>query len=141
MYKASIHTLDAIGTEMAGGRPTKYNATIQKKADEYISNLPEDEVIHTVEGLADHINVARSTVYKWKDEIEQFSDTLETILRKQAKTLINRGLTGEFNAPMTKMLMNVNHGYRERSEVDNLSSDGSMTPQKIERVIIEATQS
>ena len=141
VYKASIHTLDAIGTEMAGGRPTKYNATIQKKADEYISNLPEDEVIHTVEGLADHINVARSTVYKWKDEIEEFSDTLETILRKQAKTLINRGLTGEFNAPMTKMLMNVNHGYRERTELDNLSSDGSMSPQKIERVIIEATQS
>jgi len=141
VYKAPIHTLDAIGTEMAGGRPTKYNATIQKKADEYINNLPQDEVIHTVEGLADHINVARSTVYKWKDEIEQFSDTLETILRKQAKTLINRGLTGEFNAPMTKMLMNVNHGYRERTELDNLSSDGSMSPQKIERVIIEATQS
>ena len=139
VYKAPIHTLDAIGTEMAG-RPSKYNATIQKKADEYISNLPEDEVIHTVEGLADYINVARSTVYKWRDEIDEFSDTLETILRKQAKTLINNGLTGEFNAPMTKMLMNVNHGYRERSELDNLSSDGSMSPQKIERVIIEATQ-
>ena len=132
--------MDAIGTEMAG-RPSKYNATIQKKADEYISNLPDDEVIHTVEGLADYINVARSTVYKWRDEIDEFSDTLETILRKQAKTLINNGLTGEFNAPMTKMLMNVNHGYRERTELDNLSSDGSMTPQKIERVIIEATQS
>mgnify|MGYP001102450490 CR=1 FL=1 len=141
VYKAPIHTLDAIGTEMAGGRPTKYNATIQKKAEEYIKNLPQDEVVHTVEGLADHINVARSTVYKWRDEIEEFSDTLEIILRKQAKTLINRGLTGEFNAPMTKMLMNVNHGYRERNEVDNLSSDGSMSPQKIERVIIEATQS
>jgi len=139
-YKASIHTLDAIGTEMAGGRPTKYNATIQKKAEDYIKNLPEDEVVHSIEGLADHIDVARSTVYKWRDEIEEFSDTLETILRKQAKTLINRGLAGEFNAPMTKMMMNVNHGYRERTELDNLSSDGSMSPQKIERVIIEATQ-
>ena len=140
VYKAPIHTLDAIGTEMAGGRPTKYNATIQKKADEYIKNLPMDEVVHTVEGLADYIDVARSTVYKWRDEIDEFSDTLETILRKQAKTLINNGLTGEFNAPMTKMLMNVNHGYRERSEVDNLSSDGSMTPQKIERVILDVKQ-
>jgi len=122
------------------GRPTKYNATIQKKAEDYIKNLPEDEVVHTVEGLADHIDVARSTVYKWRDEIEEFSDTLETILRKQAKTLINRGLVGEFNAPMTKMMMNVNHGYRERTETDHLSTDGTMSPQKIERVIIEATQ-
>ena len=140
VYKAPIHTLDAIGTEMAGGRPTKYNATIQKKADEYIKKLPMDEVVHTIEGLADYIDVSRSTVYKWRDEIEEFSDTLETILRKQAKTLINNGLTGEFNAPMTKMLMNVNHGYRERSEVDNLSSDGSMTPQRIERVILDVKQ-
>ena len=125
---------------MAGGRPTKYNATIQKKAEDYIKNLPEDEVVHSIEGLADHINVARSTVYKWRDEIEEFSDTLEAILRKQAKTLINRGLAGEFNAPMTKMMMNVNHGYRERTETDHLSTDGTMSPQKIERVIIEATQ-
>jgi len=132
--------LDAIGTEMAVGRPSKYNATIQKKAEDYIKNLPEDEVVHSIEGLADHINVARSTVYKWRDEIEEFSDTLETILRKQAKTLINRGLAGEFNAPMTKMMMNVNHGYRERTETDHLSSDGTMSPQKIERVLIEATQ-
>lgn len=131
--------MDAIGTEMAG-RPSKYNATIQKKAEDYIKNLPEDEVVHSIEGLADHINVARSTVYKWRDEIEEFSDTLETILRKQAKTLINRGLAGEFNAPMTKMMMNVNHGYRERTETDHLSSDGTMSPQKIERVLIEATQ-
>ena len=122
------------------GRPTKYNATIQKKAEEYIKRLPEDEVVHSIEGLSDYIDVARSTVYKWRDEIEEFSDTLEAILRKQAKSLINRGLTGEFNAPMTKMMMNVNHGYRERSEVDNLSSDGSMSPQKIERVILDVKE-
>ena len=120
------------------GRPTKYTQEIQKKADDYVNHLPEDEVVHSVEGLADHISVARSTVYKWRDEIEEFSDTLEAILRKQAKALLNRGLTGEFNAPMTKMLMNVNHGYRERTELDNLSSDGSMTPQKIERIIVQA---
>ena len=132
--------MDAIGTEMAGGRPTKYNATIQKKAEEYIKHLPEDEVVHSIEGLSDYIDVSRSTVYKWRDEIEEFSDTLEAILRKQAKSLINRGLTGEFNAPMTKMMMNVNHGYRERSEVDNLSSDGSMSPQKIERVILDVKE-
>jgi len=139
-YKAPIHTLDAIGTEMAG-RPSKYNPAIQKKADEYLKNLPDGQIIHSIEGLADHLDLARSTVYKWRDEIEAFSDTLEAVMRKQAVALINNGLAGEYNAPMTKMMMNVNHGYRERNEVDNLSSDGSMSPQKIERVIIEATQS
>lgn len=139
VYKTRIHTLDAIGTEMAG-RPSKYNAALQKKADEYLQTLPPGQIIHSIEGLADHLDLARSTVYKWRDEIEAFSDTLEAVMRKQAVSLINNGLAGEFNAPMTKMMMNVNHGYRERNEVDNLSSDGSMSPQKIERVIIEATQ-
>jgi len=131
--------LDAIGTEMA--RPTKYSPAIQKKADEYLTNLPHGQIIHSIEGLADHLDLARSTVYKWRDEIEAFSDTLEAVMRKQAVSLINNGLAGEFNAPMTKMMMNVNHGYRERNEVDNLSSDGSMTPiQKIERIIVQAEQ-
>ena len=132
--------MDAIGTEMALGRPSKYTAAIQKKADEYLKKLPDGQIIHSIEGLADHLDIARSTVYKWRDEIEAFSDTLEAVMRKQAIALINNGLTGDYNSTMTKMMMNVNHGYRERNEVDNLSSDGSMSPQKIERVIIEATQ-
>jgi len=131
--------LDAIGTEMAG-RPTKYTPAIQKKADEYIKTLPEGEIIHSIEGLADHLDLARSTVYKWRDEIEEFSDTLERVLRKQAVSLINNGLAGEFNAPMTKMMMNVNHGYRERTETDHMSTDGSMQTHKIERVVIDARQ-
>jgi hypothetical protein len=125
---------------MALGRPSKYTAAIQKKADEYLKKLPDGQIIHSIEGLADHLDIARSTVYKWRDEIEAFSDTLEAVMRKQAIALINNGLTGDYNSTMTKMMMNVNHGYRERNEVDNLSSDGSMSPQKIERVIIEATQ-
>lgn len=120
------------------GRPTKYNADVQAKAEEYVAKLPSDEVVHSIEGLADYINVSRATVYKWRDEIEDFSDTVEAVLRKQAKTLMNRGLTGEFSAPITRMMMNVNHGYRERAEVDNLSTDGSMTPKSIERLVIRA---
>lgn len=120
------------------GRPTKYNAEVQARAEEYIANLPKDEVVHSIEGLADYINVSRFTVYKWRDEIEDFSNTVEAVLRKQAKTLMNRGLTGEFSAPITRMMMNVNHGYRERAEVDNLSTDGSMTPKSIERLVIRA---
>lgn len=125
---------------MAGGRPTKYNATTQKKADEYIKNLPDGEIIHSIEGLANHLDLARSTVYKWRDEIEEFSDTLEAVMRKQAIALINSGLAGEYNSTITKMMMNVNHGYRERTETDHMSTDGSMKTHKIERVLIDARQ-
>lgn len=129
----------SVETEVASrGRPSKYNEQTQAKADEYIASLPDGQVIHTVEGLADYIDVARATVYRWADEHPLFRDTLEEIMRKQAISLINNALTGEFNSPFTKMLMNANHGYRERTEVDTTSSDGSMTPQVIERVIIKS---
>lgn len=131
--------MDAIGTEMALGRPSKYSAAIQKKADAYVTQLPNEQVVHTVEGLADHLDVHRDTLYAWRDQHPDFSDTLDRVLKKQAIALINNGLVGEFNSAIAKLML-ANHGYREKSEVDNLSSDGSMSPQKIERVIIEATQ-
>ena len=120
-------------------RPTKYTPALQKKADEYIKRLPEGQIVHSVEGLALHLGIHRDTCYAWRDSIDEFSDTLEAVMKMQAVALINNGLSGEFNSAITKLMM-ANHGYRERSEVDNLSSDGSMTPQKIERVILDVKQ-
>jgi len=138
-YKAPINTLDAIGTEMAGGRPTKYTPALQKKADEYVKNLPDGQIVHSVEGLALHLGIHRDTCYAWRDSIEEFSDTLESVMKMQAVSLINNGLAGEFNSAITKLMM-ANHGYRDTSQTDHISSNGSMTPVKTERVIIEAKQ-
>jgi hypothetical protein len=137
-YKAPIDTLDAIGTEMA--RPTKYSPAIQKKADEYLTNLPDGQIVHSVEGLALHLGIHRDTCYAWRDTIEEFSDTLESVMKMQAVSLINNGLAGEFNSAITKLMM-ANHGYRDTSQTDHISSNGSMTPiQKIERIIVQAEQ-
>ena len=135
VYKARIHTLDAIGTEMAAGRPSKYNAAMQKKADGYVSSLPETQVVHTVEGLADHLDVHRDTLYAWRDEHPEFSDTLERVLKKQAVSLINNGLAGDFNSAIAKLML-ANHGYRDKAEVDNKSSDGTGIPLLIKSVIV-----
>ena len=120
-------------------RPTKYTPELQKKADEYVKKLPEGQIVHSVEGLALHLGIHRDTCYAWRDSIDEFSDTLEAVMKMQAVALINNGLSGEFNSAITKLMM-ANHGYRERSEVDNLSSDGSMSPQKIERVILDVKE-
>ena len=137
VYKAPIHTLDAIGTEMA--RPTKYNAALQKKADDYVNNhVDYGDAVPSIEGLADHIDIHRETCYQWRKDIEAFSDTFERVHKKQARLLINNGLIGDFNSAITKLML-ANHGYREKTEVDNKSTDGSMTPiQTIERIIVQA---
>jgi hypothetical protein len=73
-----------------GGRPSKYSPAY---CDEVISFLSDG---HSVTAFAGHIGVARSTVFKWADEIPEFSDALkvgqakatalwETVLLKVAK--------------------------------------------------------
>ena len=99
---------------MTAGRPTEYKEEILVKAQDYYDNLPEDEVIHSIEGLAEHINIARSTIYEWiKDEDKKdFSDIVSQILERQGKFLINNGLSGKYNSKITMALLS-KHGYRE----------------------------
>ena len=76
------------------GRPTVYSKELVDKAQEYLDNLPEDEVIHSIEGLSLYIGLARSVIYEWlkRDDREDFKDIVNKILAKQGKTLINKGL-------------------------------------------------
>ena len=117
------------------GRPTKYSDDMQEKAYQYVRN--HDSRVPTTAGLAIHLGVRRSTLYEWAKNVQEFSDTLEELQDRQEVLLVDGGLSGEFNSGITRVMM-ANHGYREKTEVDNLSSDGSMTPQKIERIIVQA---
>jgi hypothetical protein len=44
--------------------------------------------------------------------------------------LLNNGLDGTFNPPITKMMLS-KHGYSDKIEQDHTSSDGSMKQQII----------
>lgn len=114
---------------MAVGRPTDYNDTLVEKAREYLTNLPNDEKIHSIEGLADYINISRSNIYLWASQEDKiaFSDIVENIREKQGKRLINGGLGGDFNPSITKVML-TKHGYREGTDV---TTDGKALPTPI----------
>ena len=116
-------------------RPTIYSDDILTLAEDYRDNLPNDEVIHTVEGLADHIKIARSTIYKWSKEEgkEVFSDIVEAILNKQGKSLLNKGLTGEYNATIGKVLL-TKHGYREGIEQSGVDGEPLLSAESKEKI-------
>ena len=123
-------------------RPTDYTPEIVSKAWEYADDgwVDAGDTVPTVAGLALHIGVSRVTCYDWaKDSEKVFSNILEDISAKQEQKLINGGLKGEFNAPIAKMML-TKHGYSDRIEQDNTSSDGTMTPTVIERVIVRPEQ-
>ena len=117
----------------AGGRPTDYTPELVAKAWEYANGgwAERGDLVPSVAGLAALIGVSRVTCYDWaKDESKEFSYILEKIGTEQERDLINGGLSGKFNAPITKMML-TKHGYSDKVENDHTSSDGSMTPQQI----------
>lgn len=120
---------------MAAGRPTIYGEEILIKTQEYIDSC-EDEVmefhktrgeksdgferilkvkIPTIEGLALFLSINKDTVYDWRGKYEEFSDLIDKLLRKQANALISKGLSGEYNPTIAKVLL-TKHGYREGTE-------------------------
>lgn len=119
-----------------GGRPSIFDRSMIDKAKEYVvffmtaSNEEMEnhtEVIPSIAGLAVFLNVSRSTVYEWEKVNSEFSDILKQIMDIQETILINNGLKGKFIAPITKLML-TKHGYSDKQEIDNKSTDGSMTP-------------
>ena len=99
------------------GRPTKYNKAMQANAELYLADGYKDcgDVIPSIEGLAELLEVNRSTLYEWKDKHSMFSDTLAGIEAKQKKVTLNNGLTGDFNATIAKLVL-ANHGMHDKQD-------------------------
>jgi len=112
---------------MPAGRPKLLNDELLEKARTYLSNLPEDEVVHSIEGLALYVGIARDTVYAWEKEHPIFSDIVGAVREKQAKKLINGSLDNKLNASISKMMLS-KHGYREATETDITSGGESISP-------------
>ena len=100
------------------GRPSAYDP---KFADEVISFMADG---YSIAGFAGHIGGSRSTVYKWADESEEFSDALKIAQAKaalwwerQARTI---AATGEGNASVTifGLKNRVADEWRDKREVE-----------------------
>ena len=124
---------------MVSGRLTDYSNEIVEKAWEYVNGgwITAGDKVPSIAGLACEIGIHRETCYEWaKDKNKVFSDILKAIAQKQERELLNNGLDGTFNPPITKMMLS-KHGYSDRVEQDITSSDGSMAPT---RIVIEAAR-
>ena len=103
---------------MPAGRPQEYNPTYTEQAKEYLQRCDADlKELPSIEGLAVFLGIARSTIYEWKNKYPAFSDIVEKILAEQSKKLINNGLSGKFNASITKLIL-TKHGYSDKTETD-----------------------
>ena len=116
-------------------RPTKYNSDMLAIANGYLDNYTR--VIPSVEDLSIHLDIAMSTVHAWARVHPEFSGALDRIKKEQMLKVMDGGLMGDYNAAISKLVLH-NHGYSDKTEVDNRSTDGSMSPvSKIELVAKE----
>ena len=114
------------GEKNKGGRPTKYSKDIIGKIDEYIKRFEKDTThLPKIESFALFIGVGERTIYDWKDKHPKFSQSLDKILTLQKERLVDDGIYGgkEVNSTIVKLLLQNNHGMKEKTETD-LTSGG-----------------
>lgn len=119
-----------------GGRPSKYDPIFIEKIDEYIATIGSGkEKLPTKEGFALFIGVDDETLDNWakkkkKDEngndtgeLErpEFLGALRKLTLNQKIQLMNDGVYGgkDVNPTIVKLLLENNHGMREKHDVDN----------------------
>lgn len=124
---------------MPAGRPTSLDDEVMEKARKYSSDFEKvknpHEVVPSIAGLAVFLGVARKTISNWANNNEEFLHIVEGILSKQELMLSGGGLSGIYNASISKLLL-TKHGYSDKQEVDsNMKVEGEV--RQINRVIVD----
>jgi hypothetical protein len=120
------------------GRPSKLTDELKAKAKEYLfSYESQGDVIPSAAGLACWLGISKASVYNFGEQDGEFLDTLSAIQAKQEVLTLNKGITGEFNSTIAKLVL-ANHGYSDKVQQDHTSSDGSMTPKDQGAAVLEA---
>ena len=110
-----------------GGRPSSYNPIYCEQLKELMSKG------YSYEAFAGSIGVCKQTLYNWEENHQEFLDA-----KKEAfaacqfywETLGMKGVEGTVGVSASIWIFNMKNrfGWKDRKEIDNKSSDGSMTP-------------
>ncbi len=114
------------------GRPLKFKtvADLQKKIEAYFKACDKKQIPLTITGLAIALNTSRQTLVNYEEK-EEFFDTI-----KKAKSIIENhietmALTGKYVPVISIFNLKNNFGWKDKTELDHSSSDGSMSPAKV----------
>lgn len=103
---------------MPAGRPTTWSKALEKKAWEYVNGGWQEagHVFPSAVGLCSYLNRSKTRIYEWaKDDDKQFRDILAKINQEQEIVAWNRGMVGDYNANLVKLLLG-KHGYHDKQD-------------------------
>ena len=87
------------------GRPSKFSPKIVKKTEKYIRKCRENDELPTIEKLALLLGISSWTTHRWRDEYDEFSNTIEQLQNLQIDMLIQGGLKGKYKASVAIFLL------------------------------------
>ena len=128
----------------AGGRPTEYKEEYIDAVDEYLSICKDEEKdngklkvsLPTIEGFAMFIDVSKRILYNWEQLHPQFLHALDKIRTEQQKRLLDKGLSGDYNSTIAKLILSSNHGMREKSDITTNDKDLPTPIMEIKRDVL-----
>lgn len=105
------------------GRPSKYNDLMNVKARKYLERVRQDkEDVPLIEDLAMELDVDEGTIINWafaktkktgKLKNVEFFRTYREIKNLYKSRLKKKGLTGEWNSNVVKLLLSADHKVNE----------------------------
>lgn len=104
-----------------GGRPSKYDPSFVDELDNYLETTGrEQQSLPTIQGFAIHLRVDSDTLNNWSKDHPEFFGALKRLKELQAKQLIDDGIYGgnQVNATIVKLMLQNNHGMREKVDTD-----------------------
>ena len=115
------------------GQPTKYTPDMPKLVRAYIRNYEKyGHNLPAKPGLAQSLGdgVCLATLDNWAKMHPEFLGALRELADAQHQALIDKGLVGDYNSTISKLLLMSNHGHVERR--DNTSKGESITPKIVD---------
>lgn len=109
-----------------GGRPTKYDPSFIEEVDKYLATTGKEQMhLPKLQSFAIWLDVSMDALEDWKKLYPEFSGALAKIIKRQAEQLIDDGIYGgkEVNSTIVKLLLQNNHGMRERTDVTTNDKD------------------
>lgn len=97
-----------------GGRPRSYHPKYARRVLKYIKYADDNNKLPSIAGLSLFLNCSRQTIYKWKGENEDFAEAVEFLMAVQEQTLLDKGLTGEWNTSISRLVLGTNHNYNDK---------------------------
>lgn len=138
-----------------GGRPSDFGEWTAGECEEYLQSflggdgggLNDKELVPTRAGLALHLKTSKASLVVWSKHtdkthpdanVSQFQDALFRLDQIQEVLLVGGGLSGDYNSGIAKLILS-NHGYADK--IDNISTDGSMTPKSFNEFYAKPAES